>query len=129
MFDIGFPELLVILVVALIIYGPNRLPDLARALGRGYAEFKKATNELKETFDQDETVRGIRQEFNSAQHEVLYGKPASQSAPTYTTPTVAPETGQTPPESVPEGASGENKSDSPHTGDAGTTMESKPQQP
>lgn len=73
MFDIGFPELIVILVVALIVYGPERLPDLARAMGRGYAEFRRAMNDLKETFDQDETVREIKQEFHSAQMDVLYG--------------------------------------------------------
>jgi Tat protein translocase TatB subunit len=74
MFGIGFPELLMILVVALIVVGPSKLPDLARALGRGYAEFRRATDELKETFEQDDTVREIRQEFQSAQHEVLYGE-------------------------------------------------------
>ncbi len=74
MFDIGFDEFLLILVVALFVYGPNKLPDLAKALGRGYAEFRRATNELKQTFDQDETVREIKQEFHKAQNEVLYGK-------------------------------------------------------
>jgi Tat protein translocase TatB subunit len=81
MFDIGFDEFLLILVVALFVYGPNRLPDLAKALGRGYAEFRRATNELKETFDQDETVREIKQEFHKAQHEVLYGKRTSEPEP------------------------------------------------
>lgn len=70
MFGIGFPELVLILAIALIVVGPSKLPDLARALGRGYAEFRKATNELKETFDQDDTVREIKQEFRSAQHEL-----------------------------------------------------------
>jgi len=70
MFGIGFPELLLILAIALIVVGPSKLPDLARALGRGYAEFRKATNELKATFDQDDTVREIKQEFRSAQHEL-----------------------------------------------------------
>jgi Tat protein translocase TatB subunit len=74
MLDIGFDEFLVILVVALFVYGPNRLPDLAKALGRGYAEFRRAMNEIRETFDQDETVREIKQEFHKAQHEVLFGK-------------------------------------------------------
>jgi sec-independent protein translocase protein TatB len=74
MFDIGMDEFLLILVVALFVYGPNKLPDLSRALGRAYAEFRRATNELKETFEQDDTVREIRQEFQKAQHEVLYGK-------------------------------------------------------
>ncbi|MCK8604317.1 Sec-independent protein translocase protein TatB [Desulfoferrobacter suflitae] len=70
MFGIGFPELLLIMAIALIVVGPSKLPDLARALGRGYAEFRKATHELKETFDQDDTVREIKQEFRSAQHEL-----------------------------------------------------------
>jgi sec-independent protein translocase protein TatB len=73
MFDIGFDEFLVILVVALFVYGPNKLPDLAKAVGRAYAEFRRAMNELKETFDQDETVREIKQEFQKAHHEVLFG--------------------------------------------------------
>ena len=71
MFGIGFPELVVIMVIALIVVGPSRLPDLARALGRGYAEFKRAMDDLKDTFEQDETVRGIKGEFHSAQNEVL----------------------------------------------------------
>jgi Tat protein translocase TatB subunit len=70
MFGIGFPELLLILAIALVVVGPSKLPDLARALGRGYAEFKKATNELKETFEQDETVKEIKSEFHSAQYQL-----------------------------------------------------------
>lgn len=43
MFGIGMPELLVIMVVALVVLGPKRLPEVARALGRGLAEFRRAT--------------------------------------------------------------------------------------
>ena len=50
MFGIGFPELLLILAIALIVIGPKRLPDVARALGRGLGEFKRATDEMKQTF-------------------------------------------------------------------------------
>lgn len=46
MFNIGMPELLVILALALIILGPRKLPELARSLGKGLAEFKRATNAL-----------------------------------------------------------------------------------
>jgi len=70
MFGIGFEHLLVIMVVALLVVGPNKLPNVARALGRGYAEFKRTMDELKSTMDQDETVRGLREEFRSAQREV-----------------------------------------------------------
>ena len=57
MFGIGFEHLLVIMVVVLLVVGPNKLPDVARALGRGYAEFKRTMDELKSTMDQDDTVR------------------------------------------------------------------------
>jgi sec-independent protein translocase protein TatB len=67
MFGIGFQELLVILVIALIVVGPSKLPDLARALGRGLGEFRRAADEIKETLDQDETVRDLKQEFHAAQ--------------------------------------------------------------
>lgn len=53
MFGIGFPELLLIAVIALVVIGPNRLPDLARALGRGFAEFRRATDELKQSFEEE----------------------------------------------------------------------------
>ncbi|MDH3999358.1 MAG: Sec-independent protein translocase protein TatB [Desulfuromonadales bacterium] len=53
MFGIGFPELLMIMALALIVLGPKRLPDLARALGRGFTEFKRATDELKTTFEDE----------------------------------------------------------------------------
>ncbi len=79
MFGIGFEHLLVILIVALLVVGPNKLPDVARALGRGYAEFKKTMDELKSTMDQDDTVRSLREEFRSAQREVNLKKHFAQN--------------------------------------------------
>ena len=52
MFGIGMPELLLILALALIVLGPKKLPELARALGKGMAEFRRATDELKDEFRQ-----------------------------------------------------------------------------
>lgn len=51
MFNIGLPELLIIGAIALIVFGPNKLPELARAFGRAMREFKKATDEVKESFE------------------------------------------------------------------------------
>ena len=53
MFGLGVSELLLIAAIALIFIGPQKLPDLARALGRGFAEFKRATDEMKGTFAEE----------------------------------------------------------------------------
>lgn len=50
MFGIGMQELLLILALALIVLGPKKLPELARALGKGMAELRRATEEVKEEF-------------------------------------------------------------------------------
>jgi sec-independent protein translocase protein TatB len=52
MFGIGLPELILIMAVALIVVGPEKLPDLAKSLGRGIAELKKAASSLKDSFDE-----------------------------------------------------------------------------
>lgn len=62
MFGIGMPEFILILVVALIVLGPKRLPELARSLGKGLAEFKKSTESLKENFI-SEDLKDIQQDL------------------------------------------------------------------
>jgi len=51
MFNIGLPELLIIVAIALIVFGPNKLPELAKAFGKAMREFKRATEEVKESFE------------------------------------------------------------------------------
>jgi len=66
MFGIGMPELLIILAVALIVIGPKKLPDMARALGKGMAEFKRATQDLKESIDIDNDIKEMKEGLNDA---------------------------------------------------------------
>ncbi len=61
---IGVPELIIIFIIALIVFGPRKLPDLGKSLGRGLAEFRKASNELKSTLEEE--VRAVEYESRSA---------------------------------------------------------------
>ncbi len=63
MFGIGLPELIIIMVIALIVIGPSKLPELARALGKGMAEFRKATQEIKDSLDIDEEIQDIKNDL------------------------------------------------------------------
>lgn len=58
---IGVPEMLFILLLALLFFGPRKLPELGKALGRGLAEFRRASNELRDTIEQE--VRSLEQEI------------------------------------------------------------------
>ena len=88
--SIGMPELLIILTLALIIFGPRKLPELGRSLGRSLGEFKRASNELRNTLDEE--IR-IEEERST--------RPARPVTPAEPAPVAAAATDETPDETVP----------------------------
>jgi Tat protein translocase TatB subunit len=70
MFGIGMPELLLILAVALIVIGPKKLPDLAKSLGRAMGEFKRATNDLKQSIEQETGLDEVRQSMSEVNRDI-----------------------------------------------------------
>ncbi len=80
--SIGMPELILIFVVALLVFGPKKLPELGRSLGRGLAEFKKASDDLKKTIE-DEIEQGKQEAASIKQHvaEVKSTVAAAAEAP------------------------------------------------
>lgn len=74
MFGIGVSELLIIIVVALLVVGPKRLPDLAKSLGKGFSEFKKATEGVTESIKDTLRAEDIKENINGMKDSLLYGK-------------------------------------------------------
>ena len=72
MFGIGMQEMIFILVIALIVIGPKKLPDLAKSLGRAMGEFKKATSDLKESIDSDGSLKDVKQAFTDMNRNVTH---------------------------------------------------------
>jgi len=70
MFGIGMPEMILILAIALIVIGPKKLPDLAKSLGRAFGEFKKATSELKESFDVNQNLNQVKKSLDEINDDV-----------------------------------------------------------
>jgi sec-independent protein translocase protein TatA len=66
--NLGFPELVVIFVIALLVFGPRKLPELGRSLGKSLAEFKRATNELKRTWEEE--VKSEEEELRKIQRDI-----------------------------------------------------------
>ena len=74
--SIGMPELIIIFVIALIIFGPRKLPELGRSLGKSIAEFKKASNELKSTLEEEIRLEEQRSTIEAPKASVPPAAPA-----------------------------------------------------
>ncbi|MFB3852992.1 MAG: TatA/E family twin arginine-targeting protein translocase [Vicinamibacterales bacterium] len=74
--SIGMPELIIIFVIALIIFGPRKLPELGRSLGKSIAEFKRTSNDLRNTLEEE-----IRFEEQQRQRETASKAAAADQAP------------------------------------------------
>jgi TatA/E family protein of Tat protein translocase len=77
-FGIGFQELLVILVIALLVFGPKQLPELARSLGRGMAEFRRASSDLRQSLIE---ASGEERPAPAGQAPQTAAAPAAEPAP------------------------------------------------
>ena len=70
MFGIGMPEMLLLFAVALIVFGPKKLPELAKSLGRALGEFKRATSDLKESIESETGIGEVRDNFKDVAQEI-----------------------------------------------------------
>src|SRR6476620_8561703 len=66
--QLGFSEMLMIFVIALLVFGPKKLPELGKSLGKGIREFKKATDELKSNWE--DQVKDITQPLNDVKQDI-----------------------------------------------------------
>jgi TatA/E family protein of Tat protein translocase len=88
--SIGMPELIIIFVIALIIFGPRKLPELGRSLGKSLAEFKRASNELKSTLEEEIRVEEQRSTAEAAAASQQAPAPAPAQTVPHTEEPVAP---------------------------------------
>lgn len=92
MFGIGAPEFILILVIGLIVFGPGKLPELARSLGKGMREFKKATNALSQAINVP-TETPVQPQATAPQPQAAAPQPqaaapqSQMAAAAYTAPT------------------------------------------
>jgi sec-independent protein translocase protein TatA len=79
--SLGMPELIVIFVIALIIFGPRKLPELGRSLGKSIAEFKRASNELKSTLEEEIRLEEQKQKLDEQKQKQDEAAKAAAAGP------------------------------------------------
>ncbi len=75
MFGLGMPEIFLILAIALIVIGPQKLPELAKTLGRAMGEFKRSAQELKRSIDMDSTIHDVKSSTTDLKDVIKDGRP------------------------------------------------------
>ena len=85
MFGIGLPEMIIILVVALLVVGPSKLPELAKTLGKAFTEFRRMADEVKETFE-EEVIKEEQAKTSATTEEAKEGEKKQEDAPQNDTP-------------------------------------------
>ena len=111
MFGIGTPELLVILIVALIVLGPKRLPEVAKALGKGLAELRKATSGLSDELHNARIM--LEQETQAAVKKPVVAPLVTAPAPAPAEQAAVPRGAQSTAEETPVTAAADKKADAP----------------
>ena len=94
---LGMPELIVIFVIALLVFGPRKLPELGRSLGKSLGEFKRASNELRNTLEEEVRIEEQREATNRPATDTPAGPrpveaPAAETPSTETGPHAASDT-------------------------------------
>jgi len=82
--SVGFPELLFIFIIALLLFGPRQLPSIGKSLGRALAEFRRASNDFKRTIEEEvaaDEIKGVEQEIKKTVSEVRDAAKLDDSGP------------------------------------------------
>ena len=102
--SVGIPELIMIFVVALLLFGPKKLPEIGRSLGKALGEFKRATNDLQRSLEEEVAADELKQAKRDLETAIKpdTGAPQGQATPTAVPPSATTETGSAPVSSEPQ---------------------------
>lgn len=103
--SLGYPELIVIFFIALVVFGPRKLPELGKSLGKGLSEFKRASRELRNTLDDE--IRDEERRTKAVPSTTATPAPAAEPAPVVEAELDAEPPADTVPRGAAEALSGE----------------------